>query len=659
MISKTVKYYMRSKICTVSSVLFFLIPCGFAVFFWKLGMTGFTLLHTLSRYNFYCCAFLAALSFYFISSADRNHVKEAFECGGKKAVYENHALLFMLVQVLFWNSAMCIILILCSMENDASSYFISWFFAGYLCNMFIPQVICVFLTYLVSASGNPGRMLTPEILFIFLISPFAEEIVWEQKPQFPIDYLWKKIRWPFQILYQNGVWSPDVQNDLQMERVRIYLLVFWLLFLLFLAASCIWNVKPVSAAAGIFAAVFLVLSCQPASVYRLNSSWDGINKDITDYEVHVNDHTLKKPDADIFSITSYQLGMALKNELAVEGNLELEASRKCRDFCMTLYHGYAVKELYANTKGVTVQFKQQNDFIFIHADTAVAKLSIHIQYEGHHNKYYANSCAVMLPGWFPWYPMAGKRQVVLEYPEYGKMWGYSPYNRIKKANISIRTNQAVITNLSDKGGHLYEGTEDSITVLGGNIKKLKDEVAADVLPLQLYAGYGEEEFLAKQKEDYFQSLEKLKNAYGVDVSELEHKRLVFASRDLGRNVTNNHLAVFDSYILAVPNYISADDFLHYLILRDGKNQKRREQSPLIQMVMFSNIDDSAGDIVRQWTEEIRFQNEKPEYMELFMEAAKTCGSERLVKEAVQYALYPQKWESDREFFEMLLNRAEK
>lgn len=659
--SKTIKYYTKTKICTASSVLFFLIPCGFAVFFWKLGMTGFTLLHTLSRYNFYCCVFLAALSFYFISSANRNHVKEAFECGGKKAVYENHAFLFMLVQTLFWNTAMCIILILCSMENDGSSYFISWFWAGYFCNIFIPQMICIFLTYLVSASGNPGRMLMPEILFLFLVSPFAEEIVWEQKPRFPVDVLWEKIRWPFQILYQNGVWTPDVQNDLQLERVRIYLLVFWMLFLFCMAAACIWKTGKTAVAAGILAAVFLVLSYQPASVYRLNSRWDGVNKDVTDYAVHSSDNTYRQ-DTDRFSITDYQLGLELKNELVVEGNLEIEASSECRDFCMTLYHGYTVKELYANTKDVTIQFKQQGDFIFIHTDPAVIKLSVHIRYQGHHNKYYANSRAVMLPGWFPWYPMAGKRQVVLEYPEYGNMWGYQPYNRIKNSHISIRTNKEVITNLTDNGGNLYEGVADSITVLGGNIEKLKDDVVADVLPLQLYAGYGADEFSRKQKEDYFHALEKLKNSYGVDVSELENKRLVFASKDMGRNVTNNHLAVFDKYILAVPGYVSADDFLHYLILRDYKNRERREQSPFIQMVLFSNFDDSPEEIVQFWEDEIRLQMEEPEYegnrmknMELLMEVIEKCDSKELVKAAVQYALYPREQECDRAFLEMVRN----
>lgn len=656
--SEMVKYYLKSKICIAASVLFFLVTYAFAILFTKLGMTGFLLLHTLARFNFYICFFLVCLSYYFISSANRNDVREVSDAAGKKAVYEKHALFLILVQTFVWNAGMCAILILCSYKNDGTSYFISWFFINYLCNILIPQFICIFLTFLVSAAVNTGYWLMPEALFLFFISPFVETIAWERKPQFPVDVLWEKIRWPFQILYQNGAWSPDFMNDFQIERVRIYLLIFWLLLLLCVGTAYIRKAKIVRVISGIMAAVFLVLSYQPASVYRINNRWDGLNKDMTDYAVHIDDNSYTAPDQMDFSVSDYNLKLSFQDQLCVEGDLEIKAAHKRQDFCLTLYHGYIVKEMYAGTEKTSLQFRQQGDNIFIHTDQKTAKLTVHIKYRGHHNKYYADSRAAMLPGWFPWYPMAGKRQVVLEYPEYGNMWGYQPYNRISKAHIRIRTNKNIITNLESRGNHLYEGSADSITVFGGNTEKTNDNMILNVLPLQLYSGYGVEEFIQKQKQDYAQALEKIKNIYNVDVSEFENKKVIFASKDIARNVTNNNLAVFDDYILAVPDYITADDFLHYVILRDYKNQDRRKQSEFMQMVLFSSFDEEPEEIVKGWEDELQFRIENPDYnenrmenAELIMEVMQKCDSEELVKEAVQYVLYPEKYENDKAFLE--------
>lgn len=654
------KQYLKSKICIGLSFLFFVITYGFAIFFQSLGMTGFSLLHTIVRFNYYICFFVVCITYYYISSANRNYVKEVSEAAGHQAVYEINALFFITIQMLVWNIGMCIILIFCSTNNDGTGYFISWFPINYIYNIVIPQAICVFLTFLVSASWNSSRWLMLEILFLFLISPFSEDIVWEQKPEIPVDYFWKKIRWPFQILYQNGEWSADYQNDFQIERVRIFLLLFWVFLFLCIGLAYIWKKKVISILVGICAVVFLLLSYQPASIYRLNSSWDGVNKDYTDYSIHIEDNTYRSQEASEFSVTDYDLQLSFNNELSVKGTLEIEAPIECQEFYFTLYHGYSIEEVVSETKGVEIQFEQQKDSLYIRASQKVTRLKLNISYKGHHNKFYSNSRAVMLPGWFPWYPMEGKRQVVLEYPDYGKMWGYNPYNRVETAHICIKSDYPVITNLFDKGNNVYEGEADSITVLGGNLCEIQDTTVKNYLPLELHSEYGLEEFMNKQKQNYYDSLEKLKCVYGIDVSEFENKVIIFASKDIGRNVTNNFLAVFDDYILATPDYVTANDLLHYIVLRDYENRDKREQSELIQIFINSFFDDDSVSIIASWMDEVKMRQEHPEYYsnelndpQLFMEVLEKIDSEILIKEAVQYMLYPEKYGSDREFLEAM------
>lgn len=162
------KQYMRLKVCVIFSILFCVVTYGFPIFFISLGMSGFELLQMLARFNYYACFFIVCVSYYYMSGADRNSVREASETGGHGAVYENNALGCMLLQILVWNIGMCIILVACCLKNDATNYFITWFPINYLCNIFIPQLICLFFTFLVCVSWNSQIWLMPEVLFLFL-----------------------------------------------------------------------------------------------------------------------------------------------------------------------------------------------------------------------------------------------------------------------------------------------------------------------------------------------------------------------------------------------------------------------------------------------------------------------------------------------------------
>ncbi len=654
------KQYYKSKICIGLSVLFFAITYGFGYYFQSLGMTGVSLLHIIVRFNYYVCFYIVCISYYYISCANRNYVKEVSETAENWAVYEKSSLGLIVIQVIIWNIGMSILLIFCSANNDGTGYFLSWFPINYLYNIVFPQLICVLFTFLVSASRNSSRWLMLEILFLFLISPFAEQIVWEQRPEIPVDYIWKKLRWLFQILYQNGRWSPDYQNDFQIENVRVYLLYFWVLFLLGNGLVYIWKKKIIGVFAGGVAAFFLILSYQPASIYRLNSSWDGMNKDYTEYSVHRGKNTYQSNKDSGFFVTDYNLQLSFGDMLCVEGTLEVKAPIDCQEFLFTLYRGYLVKEVVSETKGVAIQFEQQEDNLRIRTNQKVDRLKFNIRYSGCHNKFYSNERAAMLPGWFPWYPMDGERQIVLEYLDYGKMWGYNPYNRIETTHICIKSDLPIITNLSDKGNNIFEGEADSITVLGGNLCEVQDSIVQNYLPLALYSGYGVQEFINRQKISYYDALETLEYVYGVDISELEDKELIFASKDMGRNVTNNFLAVFDNYILASPDYITEDTLLHYIVLKDCENRLDRESSELIQLFLLSYFDNDFVYIVESWVDEIKIRKKFPEYdsdilneLLLLLEDMEKKDREIFVREAVHYMLNPKKYNGDRGFLDVM------
>lgn len=648
------RYFFKSGICIIMTFLYFAIPAFCFSFLGFKGMTGFLLLHTICRFSFYCCFCLVCISWYFLSAANRNSVKEVSESGGKKNIFEKYAFGLLLVMDILWNVCMIIILIATSLKQDGSDYFLLWFPENYFWNIVIPQIIVLLFTYLVASGQNFHRWIFAEIAFLFMCCPLTENVVWSEKPHVRIDLIWNKIRWIFSIFYQNGDWTPDYQNNLQLEEVRICVQLFWILLLLS-AVLYQMNRKKFGLAVAAASAVILACSFRPASVSRLSLSWDGIYRDINSKK----QIELKNEAAD-FHVTDYNLKLSFHDALSVSGSVDISSDSKRDAFTFTLYDGYRIRSLKSGTEGISVSYKRDGDFITVRTDREVKKFRLLLEYGGCSDKFYANSRAALLPGWFPWYPMPGKRQVTVIYPEYGNMKGYNPYNRSDEAHITIVSNRNIITNLGpDKGKH-FEGTSDSITVLSGNIFTTGDSEILTFLPLELTADTRKETFIQNQKWEFSQTLEKM-TALGFDVSSLQNKRVLLASEDMGRNFVNSDVSVFDNYILASPDSLTVNTMVHYILLEDTQNRDRRERSALLKMFTETNFDMSSQDIVDEWMREIEDRKADPDNyddggiagQDMLLSALKNGNSERIVRAAVQYDLHPSDFEDDRSFIESI------
>lgn len=653
------RQFVKSKICMLSTIICFVVTWGFASYLGILGETGFALLHIFSRYNFYVCFFLVCISYYYISSANRNFVKEASDVSGKSSIFERTAVALVLLILLIWNIGMVLVLVFSSIKNDGTTYFLTWFPVSYLCNVFLPQIIVVFMTFLVSASWHPNRWMMLEIFFLFMISPISEIIVWMEKPMIPIDVVWNKLKWHFNILYQNGEWSPNYQYGLQTEKVRIYLIGFWICFLLTLMFTSILKKKRYSIVVGIVTCIFLLLSEQPASLYRMNMKWNGANQESQRYFQEDN-CTYQSEKTQDFRIVKYDLGLDFNHMLSVVGDLEIQADSEKDEFVFTLYRGYKIKKIESKTQDISVKYKQDKDLFYVYTSQKTNNLELKIQYSGYHPRFYSNSNASMLPGWFAWYPMSGQKQLYLLYPEYGNMHGYNPYNRIESAKIRLTSKKPLITNLEKVNRTCYEGTADSITVLNGLLTKAEDNIICNYLPLYLHSDLSVEQFLDEQKTEYKKSLNVLEKQYGIDVEFLKNKKIIFASKDMGRNLANNWISVFDQYILAAPGYLSEDGIFRYLVLKEDKYRQMREDSPIIQcLLMHMGLCDSLKETSEnlndaiQWEIECRADSgddaDNLQKLQLVQEVLGKVDKEQFVKEAVKYILNPSEYENDDAF----------
>lgn len=655
------KQFFKTKINVISTILFFLLSWGFFTFLCFCERTGFLQLYVMARFNFYFCFAWACISFFFMTNANRNNVKEIFELNHKPALFEKNAFGLISLLMIIWNLGAIIILLISSFKNDETNYFITWFPPNFICNVFLPQFIAILITFVVAASKNPTKWFPLEIGFLFMISPLSEIIIWERKPLIPIDSFWNIFKRPFEILYQNGDWSPNTQYNLQTEPTRILTLFFWITLLAAISLYSVFYRKKMGYILGIIALSLLILLELPSSLFRMNLKWNGPNQEMNIYMQE--SEMVYSPEKEIpYSIEKYNLSIDLETSLFVSGEISITSEYPLDEYVFTLYRGYKVKKIETQIPDLHLEYKQIKDQIYIKTDHEVTELKINIQYSGYHNRFYANSDACMLPGWFPWYPMAGNKQIYLMYSDYGNMHGYNPYNRISPAEIHLQCNKKIISNIYNTSGNIYEGVSDSITLLHGNLLETTDKTVLNYLPFELYKGFSAEDFVRKQKEDYHKAVNILKEQYNIDTFFLEKKKILVTSEDLGRNLTNNQIAFFDDYILTSPNNINANNIFHYLLLQDWKHCKQRENSELIQFCSFNlyfyeNLEDTIihfdSNIVYQLEYQLDIQDnsKQTDMLKDLHRIMQDCNQEMIIQEIVQYMLNPDKYHDDNSFFE--------
>jgi hypothetical protein len=233
-----------------------------------------------------------------------------------------------------------------------------------------------------------------------------------------------------------------------------------------------------------------------------------------------------------------------------------------------------------------LSYIQEKDYLTIFYPSQ-EEFTIRISYKGKNNKFYSNAKQTLLPGWFAWYPMAGSHAVFLTYKDYGLMYGYNPYNRIDTAEVTITSDIPLVSNLTQLDSNTYSGYTDGITILSGNFAETGNTVVPYCLPLLLEKTKTTEIFAKELQEQYHSVLKTLKTVYGVDTSVLENKKILIASSDLSKNMTNNDIAIFNDYILTTPYGITEDNIMKYLILQDRKLTEERTNSFEMQQLLFS------------------------------------------------------------------------
>ena len=505
----------------------------------------------LCKYWVYICIALTIFAYLCLADSHTRDIDETIAAykGGKyyqrfcvKYFIAGAVVLQLLMLALYWFAFR-------TMEHFADLF--PALFTMYICNIFLPLLVCLLAASFFACWNNQIRGVTGLIIFLVLVSPLSEILVNGDKPNSIVERILYAVRHVFGFFYESSSWEQNTQIGLQTEWTRVASQFFWIFLFLGLL---FWNThkkkRAISVISLAVSVLFLVYTSLPASTYHINGR----------FFLDQNTYGVKESDINVeqisdfsqlpYTITDYQLQVTCNRQLQVSGMIQLQAQKQMDTFVLTLYRGYTVKNLQC-ADGTPLDWFVDGDYITIHTAQPVTQLAISMEYAGYHDIYYSNRNGAMLPGWLPWYPMAGEHTIWLKNSPATTTvtYGYNTYNRIEQANIQLQVDApfTYVTNLEQIDENMYRGTSDSITLIGGYIKKSDDSLFVNSILFD-NALASDKNYLTYCQKAY-QNTCKAFDVYGIDKSFFTNKKFIMTSYDISRTTQNNHVAIFSDYIL--------------------------------------------------------------------------------------------------------------
>lgn len=251
---------------------------------------------------------------------------------------------------------------------------------------------------------------------------------------------------------------------------------FWIFLFLAVLTVFLSNAKRIKCAVIVLvcvavAALSMVGYFLPASKPILRRSVDSSGIDDMNYYSLAT----QKNNAAEFKIEKYSLSLRIDRQLSCEATLDLNRDN-LSIYNFTLYHGFKVKSI-CSSSGKALRFNQDGDYVSVcRAEEPLKRITI--KYSGCAPRFFSNSQGTSLPGWFPYYPHAGEKELY-DCSMYG-------FNRIfcpeeTEFEISILGKNKVFCSL-DKKDEKYVGKSNGVTIVSGFYDSLVCENIQVVYP---------------------------------------------------------------------------------------------------------------------------------------------------------------------------------
>lgn len=471
------------KILSRSIYLFIPLLVFFIVINWYLGLgiynlnihkDAFFYLQYSQRISMFFFVFFTFISYEYLVKSKNINLLECISILNKgtlkvyfsKLIVLIAIILIMTLNIFAYNFAVYIV-----MKVHSISYLLH-IFLNNLLNIFLVSILAICIGSTISLYFKRFSAYAIMILSVILISPISEMIPYILYMGYHIDIYF--LREPFNILPPNLSWKSDYLYGLSLEPYRWNLIFFWIsLFNFFILIKLHKRKRNFF---NIVTAILLIFSLgnfygfiNPGSIVKKDYN----PKNFTAFdEIYYSDDVQKEEKA-LFKILKYDMKLNINRQLQSDTTIYLDEKEPLKTYKFTLYRNYKIKKILGKNNKV-LEYKRDGDYLEVVNPDNNKLQQIRILYSGYSPVFYSNSQGILLPGYFPYYPMEGYKKIYIK--EEGK---FVPIIRdyIVNFDISLKSNLDVSSNLNKNDTKFY-GKAQEATLIGGFLKEkhIKDNI---------------------------------------------------------------------------------------------------------------------------------------------------------------------------------------
>ncbi len=277
----------------------------------------------------------------------------------------------------------------------------------------------------------------------------------------------------FVITVPSNTWTANAAIGYTLLPFRIAMLMFWIALSFFGIVLSLHKISKKilkSCTCASLAVIFIAIYFLPSSKSLLGT-----------YTVHcpgaeehsyynIYEENIVNEEAE-FCITD--LSMNISSVLQLKAAVTIKVDLKnLSEYKFTLYHTYKIKNVMIN--GNEAEYERNYDYIDIHNTDGVTVDEITIEYSGYSDKYYSNIQGILLPGLFPFYPLAGYIDI---YNDDKECFTYDKPEKEINFDITVKSIDRCFSNLAETDNNHFVGSARTFTIVSG---MFKEEVYDDV-----------------------------------------------------------------------------------------------------------------------------------------------------------------------------------
>lgn len=286
-----------------------------------------------------------------------------------------------------------------------------------------------------------------------------------------------KITGLFELTAPSTNWTPNTAFGYSMLPYRFATIIFWIIIFtlgIILSLHKINKRKTKSVVCIILSIICIMVYYMPSSKVIMDQrNINGPNADYEYYTKHEDDITIEKNN---FNITD--LSMEISTNLMLKAKVVIKVDNKnLEKYKFTLYHGYNIQNIKIN--GEDAEFNRKLDYFEINNNKHDKIDDITINYNGYSSRYYSNVQGSILPGFLPFYPMAGYQEVYdLNYQSF--VPNHSDVNI--NFDVKVSSMKQFYSNLNENDKNHFSGNSKSLTLISGLYKTITIEDIRVVYP---------------------------------------------------------------------------------------------------------------------------------------------------------------------------------